>query len=55
MDRLLADLPDEAVGALVADVGGHDLPSILEAFQAIGTRFLQMPLGEVERVDLPLI
>jgi glutamate racemase len=26
----------------------------VEAFQAIGTRFLQMPLGEVERVDLPL-
>jgi glutamate racemase len=23
-----------------------------EAFQAIGTRFLQMPLGEVERVEL---
>lgn len=23
-----------------------------EAFQAIGTRFLQMPLGEVERVDI---
>ncbi|HYG95546.1 MAG TPA: glutamate racemase [Solirubrobacterales bacterium] len=24
----------------------------VEAFQAIGTRFLQMPLGEVERVDI---
>jgi glutamate racemase len=24
----------------------------IEAFQAIGTRFLQMPLGEVERVDI---
>jgi glutamate racemase len=24
-----------------------------DAFQALGTRFLQMPLGEVARVDLP--
>jgi len=24
----------------------------VEAFQAIGTRFLQMPLGEVERVEI---
>ena len=24
----------------------------VEAFQAVGTRFLQMPLGEVERVDI---
>ncbi|HSB42031.1 MAG TPA: 1-deoxy-D-xylulose-5-phosphate synthase N-terminal domain-containing protein [Methylomirabilota bacterium] len=36
VDRLLADLPDEAVGALVADVGGHDLPSILEAYAEAG-------------------
>ncbi|MGH7365718.1 MAG: transketolase-like TK C-terminal-containing protein [Candidatus Rokuibacteriota bacterium] len=33
VDRLLADIPDEAVGTLVADVGGHDLPSILEAYE----------------------
>ncbi|HYR70424.1 MAG TPA: 1-deoxy-D-xylulose-5-phosphate synthase N-terminal domain-containing protein [Candidatus Acidoferrum sp.] len=33
VDRLLADVPDEAVGALVADVGGHDLASILEAYE----------------------
>ena len=31
LDRLLADLDDEAVAALAADLGGHDLPSILEA------------------------
>jgi pyruvate dehydrogenase E1 component len=36
VDRLLADVPDEAVSALVADVGGHDLPSILEAFDEAG-------------------
>ncbi len=36
VDRLLAEIPDEAVGALVADVGGHDLPSILEAFEEAG-------------------
>ena len=24
-----------------------------EAFRELGTRFLQMPLGEIERVDLP--
>ena len=24
-----------------------------ESFRELGTRFLQMPLGEVERVDLP--
>ncbi len=36
VDRLLADTPDDAVGALVADVGGHDLPSILEAYEEAG-------------------
>ncbi|MEX2221266.1 MAG: 1-deoxy-D-xylulose-5-phosphate synthase N-terminal domain-containing protein, partial [Candidatus Rokuibacteriota bacterium] len=36
VDRLLAEIPDEAVGALVADVGGHDLPSILEAYEEAG-------------------
>jgi pyruvate dehydrogenase E1 component len=38
VDRLLADLPDEAVRALVADVGGHDLPSILEAYEEAGRK-----------------
>jgi pyruvate dehydrogenase E1 component len=38
VDRLLADLPDEAVGALVADVGGHDLPSVLEAYEEAGRK-----------------
>ena len=33
VDRLLADVSDDAIGALVADVGGHDLPSILEALE----------------------
>jgi pyruvate dehydrogenase E1 component len=36
VDRLLAEVPDEAVGALVADVGGHDLASILEAYAEAG-------------------
>jgi pyruvate dehydrogenase E1 component len=36
LDRLLADLADEDIGALVADVGGHDLPSILEAYEEAG-------------------
>jgi pyruvate dehydrogenase E1 component len=36
VDRLLADIPDDGVVALVADVGGHDLPSILEAFEEAG-------------------
>jgi len=31
LDRLLAGYPDDALPALVADVGGHDLPSILAA------------------------
>jgi pyruvate dehydrogenase E1 component len=31
LDRALADVPDDTLPALVADVGGHDLPSILEA------------------------
>ncbi|HEY2995911.1 MAG TPA: pyruvate dehydrogenase [Methylomirabilota bacterium] len=34
LDRLLADLPDEALAALVADVGGHDLALILDAYAA---------------------
>jgi len=38
VDRLLADLSDEAVGALVADVGGHDLPSILEVYEEAGRK-----------------
>jgi pyruvate dehydrogenase E1 component len=36
VDRLLADVADEAIGPLVADVGGHDLPAILEAFEEAG-------------------
>ena len=36
VDRLLADVPDEAVGALVGDVGGHDLASVLEALDEAG-------------------
>jgi pyruvate dehydrogenase E1 component len=36
VDRLLADIPDTAVGSLVADVGGHDLASILEAYEEAG-------------------
>jgi pyruvate dehydrogenase E1 component len=38
VDRLLADLTDEAVHALVADVGGHDLASILEAYEEAGRK-----------------
>jgi pyruvate dehydrogenase E1 component len=38
VDRLLADLNDEAVHALVADVGGHDLASILEAYEEAGRK-----------------
>ena len=38
VDRLLADIPDAAVGALVADVGGHDLASILEAYEEAGRK-----------------
>jgi glutamate racemase len=36
------------------DEGAYDFlcTGDVEAFQAIGTRFLQMPLGEVERVDI---
>jgi pyruvate dehydrogenase E1 component len=33
VDRLLADIPDEAIRALVADVGGHDLPAVLAAYE----------------------
>ncbi len=33
VDRLLGEIPDEALGSLVADVGGHDLPSILEGLE----------------------
>jgi pyruvate dehydrogenase E1 component len=36
LDRLLADIADEALPALVADVGGHDLALILEAYAAAG-------------------
>jgi pyruvate dehydrogenase E1 component len=36
LDRLLADLGDDALAALVADVGGHDLALILEAYAAAG-------------------
>ncbi len=36
LDRLLADIADEALPALVADVGGHDLTLILEAYEAAG-------------------
>ena len=36
VDRLLANVPDEALGALVADVGGHDLTSILAAYEEAG-------------------
>jgi glutamate racemase len=25
----------------------------VDSFRALGTRFLQMPLGDVERIDLP--
>ena len=31
LDRALADVADDALSTLVADVGGHDLPSILDA------------------------
>ncbi len=34
LDRLLADIPDEELGALAGDVGGHDLRAILEALDA---------------------
>jgi pyruvate dehydrogenase E1 component len=34
LDRLLADIADDALPALVADVGGHDLALILEAYAA---------------------
>jgi pyruvate dehydrogenase E1 component len=34
LDRLLVGLDDEALAALVADVGGHDLALILQAFEA---------------------
>jgi pyruvate dehydrogenase E1 component len=32
LDRLLADLSDEALQATVSDVGGHDLAAIIDAF-----------------------
>ena len=32
VDRLLAEIPDETLPALVGDLGGHDLAAILEAF-----------------------
>jgi pyruvate dehydrogenase E1 component len=38
VDRLLADVSDETVVGLVADVGGHDLASILEAYEEAGRR-----------------
>jgi pyruvate dehydrogenase E1 component len=34
LDGLLADLDDEGLAALVADVGGHDLALVLEAYAA---------------------
>jgi pyruvate dehydrogenase E1 component len=34
VDRLLADVSDEALPSLVADVGGHDLDLILEAYES---------------------
>jgi pyruvate dehydrogenase E1 component len=36
VDRLLADVPDDALGALAADVGGHDLAAILAAYEEAG-------------------
>ena len=36
LDRFLGDLSDEEVQAAVGDVGGHDLPSILEALDEAG-------------------
>jgi pyruvate dehydrogenase E1 component len=36
VDRLLAGIPDAALAGLVADVGGHDLPTILEALEEAG-------------------
>jgi pyruvate dehydrogenase E1 component len=34
LDRLLADVPDDALPSLVADVGGHDLAQIVDAYAA---------------------
>jgi pyruvate dehydrogenase E1 component len=34
LDQLLADVSDEALPALVADVGGHDLALLLDAYDA---------------------
>jgi pyruvate dehydrogenase E1 component len=34
LDRLLADLSDDALAALVTDLGGHDLTLILDAYEA---------------------
>jgi pyruvate dehydrogenase E1 component len=34
IDRLLAAIPDEELPALVADVGGHDLELVLEAYDS---------------------
>jgi pyruvate dehydrogenase E1 component len=36
LDRLLGDLPDPALHAAVGDVGGHDIATILEAFDEAG-------------------
>ena len=36
LDRLLADVDDAALPGLVADVGGHDLALIVEAYAAAG-------------------
>jgi pyruvate dehydrogenase E1 component len=36
VDRLLADVPDDALGTLAADVGGHDLAAILAAYDEAG-------------------
>src|SRR5262245_53757333 len=36
VNRLLADVPDDALGTLAADVGGHDLAAILAAYEEAG-------------------
>ena len=35
LDKLLADIPDGALRDLVADVGGHDLATVLAAFEEV--------------------
>jgi pyruvate dehydrogenase E1 component len=36
LDRLLAGIADDALHELIADVGGHDLPAVLEALAEAG-------------------